>query len=123
MKFIVKAHFVTAVAGWLLVMIVSGSLILDEGGLVGLASLCLMGVATIITIIDVLSVYLVRKGKATFLPILSAAFWGVVLLIYSIGVFAPEQPWQSRVTFLALDLVAIFKVGSIISLLKSEKAG
>jgi hypothetical protein len=118
MKILIKAHVITAILGWIFIVIV-GVITLNEGSLVGIASLCLMGVATFITIVDVASVYLTKKEKiVAIISRISTAFWGIVLVLYGMGLFSPNQPWQSRVVFGVLIATALFKVIASVSLVK-----
>ena len=115
MKTLIRAHLVTAILGWISVVVMAGTVI-SEGSLVAIGSLCLVGVATAITILDILSVYFTRKGKAPFLATISTIFWVVVLVLFSLATFSPNQPWQSRSAFGALILISVFKIKVSVSL-------
>ena len=119
MKTLIKANFITAILGWLFVVIAAGFAIRDEGGLPAFASLCLAGVATFITIVDIiLSVEFIKKEKTSFLSIISAAFWGFVLLIYGLAMVSPNPFWQSRIVLGLLVATAVFKIVASVSILK-----
>ena len=116
LKLIIKAHVVTAILGWLFLVIGAGVVVKDEGGLAAFLSLCITGIATVITIVDLLSVYYTKKQKTTILPTISTMFWGTVLLIYGISMFYPNTEWQGRVFLGVLTLTAIFKIYVSISM-------
>ena len=109
MKTLYKIHVATAIIGWVFIVIASIS-VLPEGSLVAIASLCLLAASTAITAVDLLSVYFVGKGKAKVLPVISLAFWGIIFVIYSIGLFKSGEPWQSRIVSGVLVLTALFKI-------------
>lgn len=120
LKLIIKIHVVTAILGWLFFVIGAGVVVKDEGGLAAFLSLCITEIATVITIVDLLSVFYTKKQKTTILPIISAMFWGTVLLFYGISMFYPNTEWQGRVFLGVLTLTAIFKIYVSISM-RQEK--
>jgi len=119
MKILIKAHAITAILGWILVVVMAVIVIKEEGSLPAVASLCLTGVATGITIVDLLSVFL---KKQPVLPAISVVFWGMVLLLYSWGIFSPNQDWQGRVVFGALILIAFIKIMASVSIIKMRQS-
>jgi hypothetical protein len=121
MKILVRAHVITAILGWVFVVIMAVAVIRDGDGLVALASLCLIGVATTITMVDMLSVYLNKKGRRSILPAISASYWGVILVIYGIAALSPNQSWQSNVIFGLLIITAFFKIKVSISLFQMKE--
>lgn len=121
MKILIRAHVITAILGWIFIVIMAVTVISDGGGLVALASQCLIGIATAITIIDILSVYLNKKGRQSILPAVSASYWGIILVIYSIAALSPNQPWQSNVIFGLLIIAAFFKIKVSISLFQMKE--
>jgi hypothetical protein len=111
---------ITAILGWILIVI-AAPMVISEGGLPAIGALCIVGVATAITIVDILSVYFIKKGKRPFLPIISAIFWGMVFVLYGISMFSPNQPWQGIVFLGVLVLTALFKLIVSISLCQRNK--
>lgn len=63
MKILIKAHVVTAILGWIIMLAGAIIVISEEGSLPAALSLCLMGVVTAITIVDLLSVYFAKKQQ------------------------------------------------------------
>ncbi len=120
MKLIIKAHVLTAILGWLFLVIMSGALITGEGSPIAFISMCIVGIATVITMVDILSVYYAKKQKTTILPTISAIFWGIVLVIYGINTFLPNMAWQGRVVLGSLTLFAVFKIYVSISLIQGK---
>lgn len=120
LKLIIKAHVVTAVLGWLFLVIMSGALITGEGSPIAFISMCIVGIATVITMVDILSVYYAKKQKTTILPTISVIFWGIVLVIYGINTFLPNMAWQGRVVLGSLTLFAVFKIYVSISLIQGK---
>ena len=118
MKILIKAHIVTAILGWILMAIGAGVVISEEGSLPAALSLCLMGVVTAITLMDLLSVYFAKIHQPPVLPILSALFWGMVLILYSWAMFSPNDPWQGKVVYGVLILTALFKFMASASIVK-----
>lgn len=120
MKLIIKAHVLTEILGWLFLVIMSGALITGEGSPIAFISMCIVGIATVITMVDILSVYYAKKQKTTILPTISAIFWGIVLVIYGINTFLPNMAWQGRVVLGSLTLFAVFKIYVSISLIQGK---
>lgn len=120
MKLIIKAHVLTAILGWLFLVIMSGALITGEGSPIAFISMCIVGIATVITMVDILSVYYAKKQKTTILPTISVIFWGIVLVIYGINTFLPNMAWQGRVVLGSLTLFAVFKIYVSISLIQGK---
>lgn len=120
LKLIIKAHVLTAILGWLFLVIMSGALITGEGSPIAFISMCIVGIATVITMVDILSVYYAKKQKTTILPTISAIFWGIVLVIYGINTFLPNMAWQGRVVLGSLTLFAVFKIYVSISLIQGK---
>ncbi len=118
MKILIKAHIVTAILGWIFMAIAAGNVISEEGSLPAFLSLCLLGVVTAITLVDLLSVYFAKKQQPPVLPIISAAFWGMVIILYSWAMFSQNDPWQSRVIYCVLILTALFKITASASIIK-----
>jgi hypothetical protein len=119
MKLLIKAHVITAILGWIFILVIGFLVVKDEGSLPAVLSLCLMGIATFITVVDVSSVFLAKKNKAGYcLAIISTAFWGLVIIFYGIVLFSPDQAWQSRVVLGVLIAVALFKVIASVLLMK-----
>lgn len=120
LKLIIKAHVLTAILGWLFLVIMSGALITGEGSPIAFISMCIVGIATVITMVDILSVYYAKKQKTTILPTISVIFWGIVLVIYGINTFLPNMAWQGRVVLGSLTLFAVFKIYVSISLIQGK---
>lgn len=120
LKLIIKAHVLTEILGWLFLVIMSGALITGEGSPIAFISMCIVGIATVITMVDILSVYYAKKQKTTILPTISAIFWGIVLVIYGINTFLPNMAWQGRVVLGSLTLFAVFKIYVSISLIQGK---
>lgn len=98
----------------------SGALITGEGSPIAFISMCIVGIATVITMVDILSVYYAKKQKTTILPTISVIFWGIVLVIYGINTFLPNMAWQGRVVLGSLTLFAVFKIYVSISLIQGK---
>lgn len=122
MKTLVRTHVVTAVLGWILIAIGTVIIIKEEGSLPAFLSLCLMGVVTVITVIDLLSVYLAKKQKEPVLPAISILFWGLALVIYGSSMFTNNEPWPGKVIYGVLILIALFKITASVSVFKLKPA-
>ncbi|HCR71163.1 MAG TPA: hypothetical protein DIW23_06960 [Anaerolineae bacterium] len=122
MKLITKAHVATSILGWLIVVGIVINIYPEKDIVVLLSLICLLPVVTVITIIDLLSVYFVAKGKESFLPKISLLFWGAVCGLYFLGVISPDQPWQSRLVYVAIVLYSLFKLWGTKSLSSEFRA-
>ena len=120
-KIFINLHLITALLGWIFFVVMAG-MVVKEGGLAALGSLCLLGTVTGITLVDILSVYSLRAGKALFLPVISTVFWSAVVAIYGFTMLTPNQPWQSRILFGVIVVTALFKIKAAGIVYKSIKA-
>lgn len=123
MKILIKAHIVTAILGWIFMAIGAGIVISEEGSLPAALSLCLLGLVTGITIVDLLSIYFAKIQQPPVLLIISALFWGIVLILYSWAMFSQNDPWQGRVIYGVLILTALLKFMASASIVKMQLSG
>jgi hypothetical protein len=117
MKKLTIAHLVTAILGWIIVVVAS-PIVISEGGLAAAGTLCIVGVATAISFVDILSVFFAKKGLEPVLPMISVIFWGLIFVFYGITMVSPGQEWQGRLSLGILILIALFKIIASISLVK-----
>jgi hypothetical protein len=118
MKILMGVHIITAVLIWVLVAIVAGNVISYADNISILATLCLLGIATLIAVMDILSAYFIQKGRTSLLPKISAVFWGIMVVPCFINIFFWDESNESRIVFAILTITALIKIGVLVSLLK-----
>ena len=120
MKILLKGHVVTAILAWLLALYAS-IVNLSEGGLAAVGALFIIGVFTILTIIDLFSVYFAKRKKILVLPIISIIFWGLIFLPFGNALFSPNIPWKAKMVMSIIGLFALFKIVTSFVIIKTKK--